>query len=100
MSFLDKLATHSTDLFTTECLTLNLVNQKVLCVFTAGHRACLPHIYATKVDFSCYSSQSFKWIFLFYSYQKAAHIFACKNKFNVYREMLIVSYASRIVYMQ
>lgn len=38
--------------------------------------------------------------FVLNSYQKAAHIFACKNKFNVYREVLIVSYASRIVYMQ
>ena len=63
MSFLHKMTTHSLEFLTTECLAHNSINQKALRVSTAGQEACLRHIYVTKVDFSCYSSQSFIWIF-------------------------------------
>ena len=65
MSFLHKMTTHSLELLTTERLAHNSVNQKAPCVFTAGQEACLSHIYVTKVDYSCYPSQSFNWIFWF-----------------------------------
>ena len=72
MSFLDKLATHSIDLLTTDCLTPNLVNQKVLCVFTPGHRACLPHIYVTRLLMLFFTEFQMDF-FVLNSYQKATH---------------------------
>ena len=60
MSFLYKMTTHSLELLTIKCLAHNSANQKALCVSTAGQEACL-----SKVDYSCYSSQRFNWIFWF-----------------------------------